>query len=135
LGLLDKAWEFWEKSSLNDLDLAGGGAAEGVHIAGAGINWQMVVLGFAGMKTALASPQFSLAPRLPERWKRLAFPINWKGQELYVEITHDRICITNHSAQELQALIYEQSVRIPGWACKERTYSKERTEHEFDPIL
>ncbi len=67
LGLLDKAWEFWEKSSLNDLDLASGGAAEGVHIAGAGINWQMVVFGFAGMKTALASPHFSLAPRLPER--------------------------------------------------------------------
>ncbi len=118
LGLLDSAmagaaWEFWEKSSLNDLDFSSGGAAEGVHIAGAGINWQMVVFGFAGMKTALASSQFSLAPRLPEKWHRLAFPINWQGQDLYIEITHESLQISNRSDREVQCQIYDQPLNIP----------------------
>jgi trehalose/maltose hydrolase-like predicted phosphorylase len=122
LGLLAAAWEFWEISSLNDLDFSGGGAAEGVHIAGAGVNWQIVVFGFAGMQSALASPIFSLVPRLPERWHRLAFPINWQGQGLYIEITHKCIRIANRSNRELQCRVYKQQLSIPGGAVHEFTH-------------
>jgi len=132
LGLLDAAmasaaWQFWEKSSLNDLDFSGGGAAEGVHIAGAGVNWQMVVFGFAGMKSALVSPDFSLAPRLPEKWRRLAFPINWQGQALCIEITQESLRIANRSDRELQCQIYGRPLNIPAGSAYE---SKVGIQHE-----
>ena len=119
LGLREAAWEFWEKSSLNDLDFTSGGAAEGVHIAGAGVNWQMVVFGFAGMQSALASPVFSLAPRLPKRWRRLAFPISWQGHDLYIEITHDSLHIYNRSDREVQCRICGQPLNIPAGSAYE----------------
>jgi kojibiose phosphorylase len=53
LGLDEQAWQFWRASSELDLDVQHGGAENGIHIAAAGANWQVAVLGFAGMATAM----------------------------------------------------------------------------------
>jgi len=53
LGLDEQAWRFWRASSELDLDVQHGGAENGIHIAAAGANWQVAVLGFAGMATAM----------------------------------------------------------------------------------
>ena len=53
LGLDERAWRFWRASSELDLDVEHGGAENGIHIAAAGANWQVAVLGFAGMATAM----------------------------------------------------------------------------------
>jgi kojibiose phosphorylase len=105
LGKMEAAWKFWEKSALNDLDFQHGGAAEGVHIAGAGVNWQMAVCGFAGLKTALNSEIFSLQPQLPPAWERLAFPVVWHNVPLYVDIRRDQARILNRGEQALPVQI------------------------------
>ena len=107
------AWEFWERSSLNDLDFENGGAAEGVHIAGAGINWQIAIFGFAGLSSAMNSEVLCLHPRLPKKWVRMSFPVVWKGQAATIEIATNRIEITNLSTQPLPILIRDQKVILP----------------------
>ena len=102
LGLAEEAWRFWRQSAEIDLDVAHGGAAEGVHIAGAGANWQVAVLGFAGMATAMQSDGLHLDPRPPQAWSRLAFPIVWKGCPAYVDITPDKTTVANRGAQALR---------------------------------
>lgn len=97
LGLADQAWEFWQRGAFLDLDVAGGGAAEGIHIAAAGAVWQMVVHGFAGVPSAMQAwgtgvpdggiPQ--IAPHLPEHWRRVTFPIAWRGNRYEISVSHE----------------------------------------------
>lgn len=101
LGKAEEAWSFWQRSSLNDLDIDHGGAAEGVHIAGAGMNWQMAVFGFAGVVTAMNTETLTLHPRLPPGWSRLAFPLVWKGCRMYLDIQSEQVIVHNRGARSL----------------------------------
>jgi kojibiose phosphorylase len=112
LGKMEEAWKFWEKSSLNDLDFQHGGAAEGVHIAGAGVNWQMAVFGFAGLITAMNSDVFCLHPQLPLAWRRLAFPVVWHNIPLYVDISRDQVRVLNRGEGALPIRVYEQDLLL-----------------------
>lgn len=115
LGKREAAWGFWQKSSLNDLDFEHGGAAEGVHIAGAGVNWQMAIFGFAGLSTVMNSNTFHLRPQLPSGWLRLAFPVIWQNLPLFVDLTGERVSIQNRGLHELQVKVFQQSqVLLPG---------------------
>ena len=115
LGLKDEAWEFWKKASGLDLDVEHGGAAEGIHIANAGASWQVVVMGFAGMSTALNSDTLVLRPRLPESWKSLSFQIVWKGVPVRIEITRDHCSVTNCGQQGLDFAVWNnKSYASPG---------------------
>ena len=92
LGLYQEAWRFWEMSSRIDIE---GGAAQGIHIASCGVNWQIAVFGFAGISTAFVSEVLQLRPRLPAQWTRLAFPLVWKGTPVRIELTPGRTQVTN----------------------------------------
>lgn len=110
LGLMDQAWAFWERSLNIDLN---GGAEEGIHIAAQGINWQMAVFGFGGMRTAMQAEHLTLSPRLPEQWGRLAFPVIWKGQRAYIDADHSGVTITNRSERDLKVRVYGADGVIP----------------------
>jgi kojibiose phosphorylase len=95
LGKSDDAWRFWQQASAIDLNVIGGGAAEGVHIANAGAVWQMIVFGFAGMRSAIEVDALTLDPHLPIGWSRLCFPISFHGVRFEIVVTHDEIQVTN----------------------------------------
>ncbi len=115
LGLEEAAWAFWRASAGRDLDTAHGGAAEGVHIAAAGGNWMTVVLGFAGMRTAMQADVLTFRPRLPKAWTRLAFPVVWKGTPVFVDATPDGTTVTNRGEAPLEVRVGEETRTIgPG---------------------
>lgn len=95
LGKTNEAWAFWNQASSIDLDVAGGGASEGVHIANAGAVWQMVVFGFAGMQMATETEAVTLDPHLPAHWSRVKFPIAWRGGRFIIEIAEGTVRVTN----------------------------------------
>ncbi|HPF37989.1 MAG TPA: glycosyl hydrolase family 65 protein [Phycisphaerae bacterium] len=95
LGRSDDAWDFWRRASSIDLDVAHGGASEGVHIANAGAVWQMVVLGFAGMQSPMETNKLTLDPNPPAHWSRIRFPLCWRGARYDVQIEGDRTEVTN----------------------------------------
>ncbi len=113
LGLDDAAWEFWRRSAEIDLDVEHGGAAEGVHIACAGANWQVAVQGFAGLATALESDRLRLRPRLPQAWSRLAFPLVWKGCPVSVDIVPGATVVRNRGTTPLPVTVGEEAREIP----------------------
>ena len=62
-----------------------GNAAGGVHIAALGGLWQAAVFGFAGVRW---DPNgLALDPHLPPGWRHLAFPLQWKGRRLHIQLT------------------------------------------------
>jgi hypothetical glycosyl hydrolase len=82
-----------------------GGAAEGIHIAGCGMNWQMIVFGVAGILNSLQSDVFSINPHLPKQWKKLSFPFVWKGQQLFISIEKNKISVENRSEKDIDIII------------------------------
>ena len=121
IGLENEAWEMFEGCKGQDLNVENGGAAEGIHIAGCGMNWQMVVFGIAGILNALQSDKFSLNPHLPKHWTKVSFPFVWKGLQLYVQIDHNSIKIENRSDKPLDAVVCGHLHRID--AASEAEYS------------
>jgi kojibiose phosphorylase len=113
LGLDEAAWNFWRRSAEIDLDVEHGGAAEGIHIACAGANWQVAVLGFAGLATALQSDHLLLRPRLPRAWSRLAFPLVWKGCPVSVDIIPGVTTVSNRGAAPLPVTVGGETREIP----------------------
>lgn len=115
LGMDEEAWRFWRASCEVDLDVRRGGAAEGIHIAAAGANWQVAVMGFAGVSSAMQADVLTLRPRLPKAWTRLAFPLVWKGAPLRVEIAPDGTTVTNRGAAALPVKVGNAEASIaPG---------------------
>ncbi len=110
LGLIDWAVGLWRQSC--NLDLSGG-AEEGIHIAAAGINWQIAVLGFGGVQTAMNTDTLTLAPHLPPTWTRLAFSVTWRGQSAWVDIRPAQVSITNRSQALLSAIVCHRDVLVP----------------------
>ena len=113
LGLDEEAWQFWQQAKGIDLDVAHGGAAEGIHIAGAGANWQVAVFGFAGMRTAAQAEVLTFRPRLPAAWSRLAFPVVWKGCPVAVEIVPTGTTVANRGGRPLTVRVNEEERTIP----------------------
>lgn len=103
LGLEKEAWDFWQKTGAMDIDVENGGAGQGIHIANAGATWMVAVMGFGGMRSAMETETFTLAPELPVLWTKLSFPVVWQGTPLAVEIRPGDARITNRG---------EKSVRV-----------------------
>jgi kojibiose phosphorylase len=103
LGMLEQSLAFWRQSLSID---TGNGAAEGIHIAAHGINWQIAVMGFGGLRDAMNADFLTLSPVLPPGWSRLAFPLVWHGQSLMVDVRPDSVTVENRSTEPLAVHIY-----------------------------
>lgn len=103
LGLDELAQRFWDESV--SLDLEPGEAAEGIHAACAGANWQVAVFGFGGLRTVMQSDLLHIDPHLPQRWQRLSFPFVWRGQPLTITLTHADVHIAHRGDQPVEARI------------------------------
>lgn len=112
LGLDAEAYSFWETSCGIDLD---GGAAQGIHIASCGVNWQIAVFGFGGVATGMASKILQIHPRLPETWDALRFPLVWKGVPVFLDITRTATRLENRGICAIQAEVFGQRISLaPG---------------------
>lgn len=61
---------------------------DGIHGASAGGLWQAIIFGFAGL--IFKPEEYHFSPRLPAHWNRLAFALQLRGQDLWVEIQLDK---------------------------------------------
>jgi kojibiose phosphorylase len=84
LDMPEVAYEHFMRAALVDLEDVRGNAAEGIHGASAGGVWQAVVFGFAGLR--LTADGYSLDPRLPASWQRLAFSFQLHGRKVRVDV-------------------------------------------------
>jgi len=106
----DDALRLWDESV--SLDLVPPNAAEGVHAACCGGNWQAAVLGFAGLRTRMQSEVLHIDPHLPKRWSTLSFPLIWRGQPLHVSIDHGQIAIEHRGHEPLDAVVGGQKRQL-----------------------
>ncbi len=84
LGEMQNAYENFVRAAQADLKDVRGNARDGIHGASAGGLWQAAVFGFAGLK--IGEQAWSIDPKLPQGWKRLAFKFWYHGKEESIDI-------------------------------------------------
>lgn len=84
LGDLETALAYFrETAAIDRVDVEVSSGA-GVHMAAQGGLWQAAVLGFGGL--SFDARRLSFDPRLPSGWRRLTYPVRWRGRRLRVVV-------------------------------------------------
>ncbi|MFC8358945.1 glycoside hydrolase family 65 protein [Streptomyces griseorubiginosus] len=91
-GHLSLAYAYTAEAALMDLADLENNTRDGLHIASLAGTWTALVAGFGGLRRDGASLRF--APRLPERFSRLAFNLRLLDRCLRVEIGPDKATYT-----------------------------------------
>jgi trehalose/maltose hydrolase-like predicted phosphorylase len=92
LGYADAALRFFEGAASMDLADTHAAIDGGIHMAALGGVWLTAVFGFAGV--ALRDDGLALNPQLPERWRSLAFSVQWRGRSVRIAITQAGLAVT-----------------------------------------
>lgn len=83
----DQAYDFFEQTCEIDLGIHGGKSEKGLHLAGLGGIWNMVVQGFGGVR--IVDGKLRIEPHLPESWNSLQYEINWQRNLVQVTATKE----------------------------------------------
>ncbi|MGW1725669.1 glycoside hydrolase family 65 protein [Streptomyces sp. NPDC002306] len=111
-GHLGLAYAYTAEAALMDLADLEHNTRDGLHIASLAGTWTALVAGFGGLRDDGGTLRF--APRLPERFGRLAFTLQLLGRRLRVEIGQDKATYTLLSGAPLTIRHHGQSVTLNG---------------------
>jgi maltose phosphorylase len=111
LGLQEKAYEFYLRTSRLDLDDYNNDTEDGCHITSMAGTWMAVVKGFGGMRIRDGKVWF--APFCPAHWQSFSFNVRFRGHLLTVKATPTDVRIRNASAQPISVLVYGKETTVP----------------------
>ena len=106
LGNMEEAVRFFGYATRLDLDNYNRNTREGLHITSIAMAWANIVYGFAGLRSD--AEQLRFAPRLPERWKALAFSILYRGRVIRIRMEKDRTSFRLSEGEPLSVLVYDR---------------------------
>ncbi|MFJ6656682.1 glycoside hydrolase family 65 protein [Streptomyces sp. NPDC091377] len=109
-GHLDLAYAYTAEAALMDLHDLEHNTRDGLHIASLAGTWMALVAGFGGLRSGNGTLRF--APRLPERFSRLAFSLQVLGRRLRVEITHEKATYALQSGEPLRIAHHGEAVTL-----------------------
>lgn len=89
IGKEEDTEKFLNKAIAIDMSLEKKGAEEGIHIANCGGLWQLVVFGFAGLKSSMDSLELKFEPKLPRSINSIDFSMRWHNKSYNIKIKKD----------------------------------------------
>ena len=110
IGLKEKAYEMYVRTSRLDLDDYNNDTEDGLHITSMAGTWMSVVKGFAGQR--VKDGMLILNPYIPEQWNSYSFRIGFRGALLRVEVTQDAVAVENISDLDVTILINGEQLLI-----------------------
>ncbi|MGW2741068.1 glycoside hydrolase family 65 protein [Streptomyces sp. NPDC001450] len=109
-GHLRLAYGYTAEAALMDLEDLEHNTRDGLHIASLAGTWMALVAGFGGLRRDGEGLRF--APRLPERLRRLAFSLQFRGRRLRVEIGADKATYTLLDGEPLTLHHHGAALRV-----------------------
>jgi len=110
LGLKEKAYEFYLRTSRLDLDDYNNDTEDGCHITSMAGTWMAVVKGFGGMRVREGA--LYLAPFCPTHWTSFSFKIRFRDHLLNVTVTPTEALIENSSKRAISLFIYQEALNV-----------------------
>ncbi|TWT27274.1 glycoside hydrolase family 65 protein [Planomicrobium sp. CPCC 101110] len=99
-GQAESAYRFFQEACEIDLGPDPNSSDEGLHSAALGALWLVTVFGFANIRAG--GGVLSLAPKLPEQWTELAFPLVYRGRRLELVLSHEKLSFTKLSGPSMR---------------------------------
>jgi alpha,alpha-trehalose phosphorylase len=87
IGAEDAACGYLDFALLMDLADIAGNVSDGVHVASAAGGWMALVFGFGGVRDF--DGELTIDPRLPARFRSLAFSLRFRDRQLRIRLDHD----------------------------------------------
>lgn len=110
LGMKEKAYEMYLRTSRLDLDDYNNDTEDGLHITSMAGTWMTIVQGFGGMRVREGKLYFS--PFIPEQWERYTFKIMFRGVLLDVQVSQEQVAIQNLSDKDLDLFVFDEAQSI-----------------------
>lgn len=110
LGDLERAYDFYLRTSRLDLDDYNSDTEDGLHITSMAGTWLSVVEGFGGMR--VKNNQLHLHPVLPKKWKSYAFKIGFRGKMITVKVDRNKITLMSNDAEELVLNVFGKALKL-----------------------
>lgn len=95
-----KAYNYFMKTVLADMEDNQGNSKEGLHAASTGGAWQSAIFGFGGVSVD-RNGKLNIDPWIPEHWEALEFNLNWKGNRIYITVKKDSIEINSNINEDI----------------------------------
>lgn len=112
-GEMEKAKEYFDLTRDIDLKNRQGNTADGLHLGNLGGIWLFMVQGYAGLR--LREGMLTFSPNLPPEWKKLRFPLRYRGARLLVEMRQGGALIELRGNQRFELQIYGRKITLqPG---------------------
>lgn len=111
VGQLDLAYDYLGEAALMDLHDLEHNVRDGVHMASLAGAWTALVGGFGGMR--MQNGELTFAPRLPDRLKKLAFHVLFRGSRLRVEVTAKEATYRVLDGSQLRVLHHGEELLLP----------------------
>jgi len=110
LGDVERAYEFYLRTSRLDLDDYNNDTEDGCHITSMAGTWMAVVEGFGGMR--VRDDKLSFNPFLPRKWKSFSFQIGFRGTLLKIKVSKDGVLIKNISSNDIAVSVYDKDQHV-----------------------
>jgi kojibiose phosphorylase len=107
-----RAYNYFMKTALFDLENLHENTALGIHAAAVGGTWQTVIYGFGGF--SIKSDRLVLKPWLPKKWESLTFTVRWGVRTVEITVYHDKVAVLIRSEEEMShpLSLYRKTYKI-----------------------
>jgi kojibiose phosphorylase len=111
-GRRSRAYSYFMKTALFDLENLHENTALGIHAAAVGGTWQTVIYGFGGF--SIKSDRLVLKPWLPKKWENLSFIVRWGTRSVEITVYHDEVAVLIRSEEETShpLSLYQKTYKI-----------------------
>nr|WP_321408802.1 family 65 glycosyl hydrolase domain-containing protein [uncultured Carboxylicivirga sp.] len=110
IGMIDKAYEMYLRTSRLDIDDYNHEAHEGLHITSMAGTWMSVVEGFGGKR--VYDGKLYLNPVIPGQWNKYAFRITFMNNDLEVIVSKENVAVASHSSRPVELYVYNQLIKV-----------------------
>jgi maltose phosphorylase len=110
LGMQDKAYEMYLRTSRLDLDNYNNDTEDGCHTTSMAGTWMSVVQGFGGMR--IKEDKLYFNPFIPGHWNSFSFKVMFRGALLKVTVNKNSVILNNESATNLTVVVKDKEYEI-----------------------
>lgn len=110
IGMIDKAYEMYLRTSRLDIDDYNHEAHEGLHITSMAGTWMAIVEGFGGKR--VYDQKLYLNPIIPQQWNEYAFRLTFMGNDIEIRVSHTQVEIIPHCKNSFNLWVYGKEVAV-----------------------
>lgn len=112
LGMQEKAYEMYLRTSRLDLDNYNNDTEDGCHTTSMAGTWMSVVHGFGGMRVRNGGLQ--LNPFIPGHWNSFSYKVMFRGALLKINVTSENLIVSNESENAITLSVHGNTYTVSG---------------------